>query len=84
MNIYGDKIFLRAIEKEDCELLLELINDPEIEIMLGGNSWPVSHDAQIKWQERQIDNKSILRCIMSWRWLQKNIYAHYRKDGIAL
>ena len=36
MNIYGDKIFLRAIEKEDCELLLELINDPEIEIMLGG------------------------------------------------
>lgn len=64
MNIFGERIFLRAIEKEDCEMLLELINDPETEMMLGGSSWPVSHEAQIKWQEQQIGNNDILRCVI--------------------
>lgn len=31
MNIYGNKVVLRAMEKEDCELVREMFNDPENE-----------------------------------------------------
>lgn len=42
---------LRAIEKTDFELLLYLINAPEIEEMIGGWALPVSRTAQEKWIE---------------------------------
>ena len=31
MNLYGDKIKLRALEPDDMEFLRETVNDPEIE-----------------------------------------------------
>ena len=42
MIIYGEKIKLRAIESEDNAILLEMMNDPDIEMMVGGYSWPSS------------------------------------------
>ena len=42
MNIYGKSIVLRAISESDASLLLQMINDPETERMLGGSSFPVS------------------------------------------
>lgn len=36
MNIVGEKIYLRAIEMSDAKLLMEIINDPETDNLLGG------------------------------------------------
>lgn len=65
MNILGEKTVLRAIEPADNALLLELINDPGTEKMLGGSSFPVSETAQSKWICEQIGRTDVLRCIVA-------------------
>lgn len=67
MNIYGEKTVLRAIELADKSLLLELINDPNTEKMLGGSSFPVSEAGQEKWIADQIGRDDVLRCIVADR-----------------
>ena len=42
MILKGKKVTLRAVEESDIEMLRELINDPEIEKMTVGKSFPVS------------------------------------------
>lgn len=37
MIIQGEKVILRALEKNDADLLLDIINDPDTENMLGGS-----------------------------------------------
>lgn len=49
MNIRGNKVILRAIEKSDLELLHKWSNDPEINYMLGGWHFPSSMQDQEKW-----------------------------------
>lgn len=51
MNIKGNKVTLRAIEREDLELLQKWSNDPEINYMLGGWHFPSSKRDQDKWFE---------------------------------
>jgi len=65
MNIFGEKVVLRAIEPADNALLLELINDPGTEKMLGGSSFPVSETAQAKWICDQMGRTDVLRCIVA-------------------
>lgn len=65
MIIYGDRIMLRAIELDDRDLLLSLINDPETERMIGGMSFPISKTEQETWIEKQKFNSSNLRCIVA-------------------
>ncbi len=65
MNIYGEKVLLRAIEPSDNALLLEMINDPHTEKMLGGGSFPVSEATQAKWIIDQTGRTDILRCIIA-------------------
>ena len=65
MNIYGDKVVLRAIEERDKEMFLNLINDPETERMLGGSSFPVSSIEQEQWIKNQSCNKNNLRCVVT-------------------
>lgn len=65
MNIIGEKVVLRAIEKKDNDGLLKLINDPQVEKMLGGNSFPVSEYLQNKWYENQGISQNVLRCVIS-------------------
>ncbi|MBQ6431397.1 MAG: GNAT family N-acetyltransferase [Oscillospiraceae bacterium] len=67
MNIYGERVLLRAIEKTDNALLLRLINDPATERMLGGSSFPVSCHAQESWTEQQKNAPNTLRCIIALR-----------------
>lgn len=67
MNIYGERIVLRAITEEDAQLLLQMMNDPDTERMLGGASFPVSLSAQQSWIQRQIGNNEVLRCIIAER-----------------
>ncbi|WP_234119744.1 GNAT family N-acetyltransferase [Clostridium hydrogenum] len=61
MNIYGKKVVLRAIEKEDLENLRDVMNDPEVERLVGGWAFPVSRYEQQIWYENSIKNKSTLR-----------------------
>lgn len=42
MNLFGKKVMLRALEPEDMSYLLEMINDPEMEKMVVGWSFPNS------------------------------------------
>lgn len=51
MNIYGNKVVLRAMEKEDCEMIRTMFNDPEIENLVIGWAYPISKYAQEKWYE---------------------------------
>ena len=62
MLIYGTNIVLRAIEAADNGMLLQLINDPDTEMMLGGSSWPVSTTEQLRWFEQQERTHDVLRC----------------------
>lgn len=64
MIISGEKVYLRAVEEHDNEMLLELINDPQTEMMLGGSSWPVSKAGQLNWFRRLEESRDILRCIV--------------------
>lgn len=67
MNIYGQKVVLRAMEPEDMEMLREMVNDPEIERMVGGWSFPISKVEQMKWYERVVSDKQNLRFIIETR-----------------
>lgn len=52
MNIYGKKVVLRAMELTDCEMVRAMFNDPEIEKLVVGWSFPISKYAQEKWYEK--------------------------------
>jgi len=47
MNIYGERIVLRAIFEEDAQFLYNMINDPDTEKMLGGSSSFYSCSAEL-------------------------------------
>lgn len=64
MNIVGEKVILRAIESKDNQMLLDIINDPETEYMLGGWSFPVSQKNQEEWTNNLKYEKDVLRCII--------------------
>jgi len=49
MNVVGNKIVLRAIEREDLPFLRELMNDSENEKYVVGWSLPVSEKEQEEW-----------------------------------
>lgn len=64
MNIKGKRVTLRAIEKEDLELMRDMLNDPEIENLVVGWAFPVSKYQQEKWYENNISNMNNLRLII--------------------
>lgn len=64
MNIKGKIVTLRAMELEDQEMLRETVNDPEIERMIGGYSYPVSKEQQIAWFNVNVNNQNNLRLII--------------------
>ncbi|HHX70072.1 MAG TPA: GNAT family N-acetyltransferase [Gallicola sp.] len=64
MNIKGKIVTLRAIEKEDLELMREMINDPEIENLVVGWAFPISKYQQNLWYEKNINDNKNLRFII--------------------
>lgn len=64
MNIIYKDIVLRATEEKDMELLREMMNDPDLEHMTGGYSYPVSFFQQQKWFQNRVDNPNELRLII--------------------
>lgn len=49
-------IYLRALEIEDCTITCTWRNDPEVTLLLGGNSYHVSVERERKWIENVIHN----------------------------
>jgi RimJ/RimL family protein N-acetyltransferase len=64
MNINGKIVTLRAIEKDDLELMRQMLNDPEIEGLVVGWAFPVSKYQQELWYENNINDKNNLRFII--------------------
>ncbi len=64
MNIYGKKVVLRAMEMEDCELVKDMFNDPEIENLVGGWAFPLSLFSQKKWFEMHYNDQSAYRFVV--------------------
>ena len=63
MNIKGKKVTLRAMEKQDCEMIREMFNDPEIENLVVGWAFPVSSYAQEKWFESHYGDTANFRFV---------------------
>lgn len=61
MNLVGNKVILRALEIEDMEFLREMLNDPEMESLVIGWSFPTSRYEQEKWYEKTILDKQNLK-----------------------
>jgi RimJ/RimL family protein N-acetyltransferase len=64
MNIRGKIVTLRAMDIEDQELLRDMVNDPEIEKMVGGYSYPISKEQQLNWFKANSNNQNNLRLII--------------------
>lgn len=64
MILKDNEIVLRAIEENDADLLYKMINDPEMERMVVGWSFPVSKSEQIQWIHTQKSNSSNMRYIV--------------------
>ena len=61
MIINGKKTYLRAIEPADMHMYMEMINDPEIEWMIGGWSFPILSVNQQEWYDRVRKDERNLR-----------------------
>ena len=64
MNIIGRSLILRAIEDSDKIFLLEMVNDPQIEAMIGGWAWPISLNEQEAWIIKERSNTSTQRFVI--------------------
>ena len=64
MFLKGDVVTLRAIEERDADVLREMINDPNVEQMVVGWSFPVSKAAQIRWIQNLQQNDKNQRYIV--------------------
>ena len=64
MNIKGKNVTLRAIEREDLDLMRDMFNDEEIEQLVVGWAFPISRYQQQAWFENNIQNKNHLRLII--------------------
>lgn len=65
MNICGKKVVLRAMEMEDCELIIDMFNSPEIEHLVGGWAFPLSLLAQERWLESHYNDQSEVRLVIN-------------------
>lgn len=64
MIIKNGCVTLRAIEKKDAALLLQMINSPEIEKALGSFSLPVSEAQQQEWVANYRNTEKQLRLMI--------------------
>ena len=64
MNIYGKIVKLRAIEPEDLDLLRDMINDPKLERLIVGHSFPTSKLQQQNWYNKLSEDQRNLRLII--------------------
>lgn len=68
MYLYGERVILRAVEEKDNNILRKLINDPEIERMLGGKSFPISEVDQLNWYKNNRKKNDELRYMIEYNF----------------
>lgn len=64
MNIKGKIVTLRAVEYKDMEMMRSMLNDPEMEKLVVGWSFPVSATEQEEWFSHAIKDKANLRFVI--------------------
>lgn len=64
MYIKGNKILIRAIELKDAKLLCSMMNDPDIEQMMWGYSFPIAEHQQISWINNLPNDNRVFRGII--------------------
>lgn len=88
MNIKGQKVILRAIEREDVPLLTRWSNNPEIQYNLGNWHFPLSSASLEKWvlnfQYDSVDQRFIIESeangpigltnLVSINWKDRNAF----------
>lgn len=57
-------VTLRAIEEKDCDLLLEMMNNPDIDRWVGNLHLPVSKSMQETWVKNYTNNDSTIRLMI--------------------
>ncbi len=67
MEIRYGKIKLRALEPEDMEALRATINDPDMERMVVGWSFPISRQQQLDWYGRIMGNNNNQRFAVEYQ-----------------
>lgn len=64
MNIKGKIVTLRAMEKQDSDMIRGMFNDPEMENLVIGWAFPVSSYAQDKWFEAHYADNTNFRFVI--------------------
>lgn len=64
MNIYGKRVVLRAMELGDVEFIKGMFNDPELENLVTGWSFPLSTYSQEQWMKSHFDDKTNFRFVI--------------------
>jgi len=73
MNISNEKMILRAVEMQDKDMLLSIINDADTEYMLGGWALPVSSLQQEEWLKNQKQSLDTVRCVIQDKVAEKAV-----------
>lgn len=71
MNLSGKRVKLRAIEISDLQFLKDMINDPRIEEMVVGWSFPISDHEQKEWIMKQMNDEKNIRLIVENEYEEK-------------
>lgn len=64
MNIKYGCITLRAIEERDCDILLEMMNNPVVDKYIGTTHLPVNRENQIDWIKQYKNTNDTIRLMI--------------------
>lgn len=64
MNIKGKFVTLRAMERKDLPMIVEMFNDPELEDLVVGWAFPLSLTQQEKWFENHMNDRNDFRFVV--------------------
>lgn len=64
MNIKGKFVTLRAMERKDLPMIVEMFNDPEMEALVVGWAFPLSLEQQEKWFENHMSDRNDFRFVV--------------------
>lgn len=64
MNIKGKFVTLRAMEKSDLPMILDMFNDPELENLVVGWAFPLSMTQQENWYVNHLNDANNFRFVI--------------------
>ena len=64
MNIIGKFVTLRAMTREDQQMICDMFNDPYLEDLVVGWAFPLSIEQQMTWFESNINDRNNFRFVI--------------------